>query len=180
MDLIRIGNKLISKEKARRYMDRIFQLRVEGYSQQEVGERLNIDRAFISKLETLGEVRRGSRIAVVGFPILNKEELQQALVEKGIEYILLFTETERWQFVQGSEGIELLNRIMKIISDLKDYDTVIMIGSNYRIRLGEVLLDKEVVGVEIGKSPIEEDKYVPVEKIVKLIDSVNAKNIGGS
>ncbi|NLK00940.1 MAG: transcriptional regulator [Clostridia bacterium] len=177
MDLIRVGNKLISREKTQRHIDRILQLRVEGYSQQEVGKKLNIDRTFISRLEALGEVRRGQRVAVVGFPILNKHELQESLLQKGVEYILLFTEEERWQFVDESEGIELLNKIMTIITELKNYDAVIMIGSNYRIRLCEALLDKEVVGVEIGKSPIEEDKHVPVHKIQELVEAVMVKTL---
>jgi len=172
MNIIRIGNKLVSIEKIYRVIDRILQLRAQGCSQQEAGKRLNIDRTFISRLESLGEVRKGKRIAVIGFPVKNKAELEEALSAKGVEYILLLTNKERWQFVQRSNGLELFNTVMRIITELRGYDIVIIIGSNYRIKLCEALLDKEVIGVEIGKSPIEEDKYVPAHEIEKLVETV--------
>jgi len=172
MKIIRIGSKLISVDKIYRAVDKILQLRSSGLSQQEVGERMKVDRAFISRLESLGEIRKGKRIAVIGFPIENKEELEKALAAKGVEYTLIMTDEERWRFVQESNGMELFNSVMEIITDLRNYDVVIVLGSNYRIKLCEALLDKEVIGVEIGKSPIKGDKYVPVEEIEKLIDRV--------
>ena len=169
MRFIRIGNKLISTEKLNRIISTILELRVQGYSQSEVANRLNIDRPFISRLETLGEIRKGKRIAVIGFPIANKQELETMLIEEGVEYTLLLTDKERWEFVEGHNGVDLLNSIMKIIAELRAYDVVIAIASNYRINLCQTLLDKEVIGVEIGKSPIEEDKYVSVDEIRDII-----------
>jgi transcriptional regulator with XRE-family HTH domain len=169
MRIIRIGNKLISTEKVSGIIEDIFRLRVKGYSQQEVAQRLNIDRPFISRLERLGEIRKGRRIAVVGFPIENKEELEKMLVEEGVEYTLLLTDKERWEFVEGTNGVELLNSIMNIITHLRTCDIVVTIGSNYRIKLCQALLDKEVIGVEIGKSPIEGDRYVSVDEIREII-----------
>jgi transcriptional regulator with XRE-family HTH domain len=156
-------------EKLNRIIDNILQLRIQGYSQKEVANRLKVDRTFISRLETLGEIRKGKRIAVIGFPIENRGELETMLVEEGVEYTLLLTDKERWEFVEGSSGVDLLNSIMQIISDLRTYDVVVAIGSNYRISLCQTLLDKEVIGVEIGKSPIEEDKYVSVDEIRDII-----------
>ncbi len=169
MRVIRIGNKLISTEKLDGVIDNILQLRVQGYSQAEVAGRLNVDRTFISRLEKLGEIRKGKRIAVIGFPIENREELEVMLVEEGVEYTLLFTDKERWDFVERTSGVDLLNSIMQIITDLRACDAVVAIASNYRIRLCQALLDKEVIGVEIGKSPIEEDKYVSVDEIRDII-----------
>ncbi|HHX95200.1 MAG TPA: helix-turn-helix domain-containing protein [Clostridia bacterium] len=169
MRIIRIGNKLISTEKVSGIIEDIFRLRVKGYSQQEVAQRLHIDRPFISRLERLGEIRKGRRIAVVGFPIENKEELEKMLVEEGVEYTLLLTDKERWEFVEGTSGVDLLNSIMNIITNLRTCDIVVTIGSNYRIKLCQALLDKEVIGVEIGKSPIEGDRYVSVDEIREII-----------
>lgn len=169
MQVLRIGTKLISMEKLNRLIDRILQLRVQGYSQVEVANRLNVDRTFISRLEKLGEIRKGKRIAVIGFPIANTQELEVMLGEEGVEYTLLFTDKERWEFVEGRSGVDLLNSIMQIISDLRTFDVVVAIASNYRINLCQTLLDKEVIGVEIGKSPIEEDKYVSVDEIRDII-----------
>lgn len=49
---------------------------------------------------------------------------------------------------------------------------MLVIASNYRVRLCQAILDKEVVGFEIGKSPIEDDKYVPVEEIREIIRQI--------
>lgn len=89
-----------------------------------------------------------------------------------MEYTLLLTDKERWEFVQSGNGVDLLNSVMKIITDLRIYDTVLVIASNYRVRLCQAILDKEVVGFEIGKSPIEDDKYVPVEEIREIIRQI--------
>lgn len=172
MDVIRVGNKLLSMKKINRTIEKILELRVQGYSQQEIGGRLNVDRTFISRLEKLGEIRRGKRVAVIGFPIANRDELYRCLVDLGVEYILLFTDKERWQFVRGSDGLELFNSVMRIITELRSYDTVIVIASNYRIKLCEALLDKEVVGYEIGRSPIEGDKDVSIEAVEEIVSSV--------
>lgn len=172
MQVIRIGSKLISTEKIARIIDEILQLRVQGYSQQEVANRLSLDRTFVSRLEKLGEVRKGRRVAVIGFPIQNAQELKTMLLEEGVEYTLLLTDEERWEFVQSGNGVDLLNSLMKIITDLRIYDIVLAIASNYRIRLCQALLDKEVIGYEIGKSPIEEDKFVPVDEIRAIVREI--------
>ncbi|MBZ4688381.1 MAG: hypothetical protein PWQ96_1913 [Clostridia bacterium] len=169
MEIIRIGEKIIDCKKIISVIDKALELRTQGLSQQQVAERLGLDRPFISRLEKLGEVRRGRKIAVIAFPIKNKQELEETLKELGVEFSIVLTEKERWRFVSDKNGVELFNTIMDIIARLRTYDTVVVIGSNYRIRLTEALLDKEVVGIEIGKSPIEDDKYVDLKKIKELI-----------
>lgn len=174
MEFIRIGEKIISREKIIRVIDRLLELRKQGLSQQEVANRLNLERTFISRLEGIGEVRKGERIAVVGFPIKNKEEIVNLLRELGVDYFLIMTETERWQFVKEKTGVQLLNELMDIIATIRTYDTVVLIGSNMRIKLGQALLDKEVIGLEIGESPIEEDRYVEPSVIRKIIEACQA------
>ncbi|KYH33936.1 helix-turn-helix domain-containing protein [Neomoorella mulderi] len=169
MDLIRIGDKLISRRKINSILERIFELRCQGFSQQETARQVGVDRSFVSRLETLGEVRRGRRIAVVGFPVANKAELENMLRQEGVEYILLLTDAERWDFVRQKSGLELLNQLMEIVARVRDYDVVIIIGSDYRIKVSEALLGREVVGVEIGSSPIKGDREVDVEGLRALV-----------
>lgn len=157
--LIRIGDKIVNKQKIFDAIERMLTMRQHGLSQQETANQLGIDRTVISRLETLGEIRKGGQIALVGFPIRNREEIDAVAQEEGIDFILLFTENERWQFVQEKSGVELFNEIMQIIARLRTYDIVIFIGSNMRIKLIEALLDKEIIGIQIGESPIAEDKY---------------------
>ncbi|MBE3573600.1 MAG: helix-turn-helix domain-containing protein [Moorella humiferrea] len=177
MDLIRIGDKLISRRKINSILERIFTLRCQGFSQQEAARQVGVDRSFVSRLETLGEVRRGRRIAVVGFPVANKAELENMLRQEGVEYILLLTDAERWDFVRQKSGLELLNQLMEIVVRVRDYDVVIIIGSDYRIKVSEALLGREVVGVEIGLSPIQGDREVDVEELRVLVRQLG-KNKG--
>lgn len=158
--LLRVGDKLINRQKIYRTIDLILSLRCQGLSQQEVANQVGVDRTLISRMENIGEIRKGKTVALIGFPIYNCEELQQIARQEGIDYVLLLTEKQRWQFVQEKSGVELFNAILQIISEIRSNDTVIILGSNMRIKLIQAMLDKEVIGIEIGESPIAEDKYV--------------------
>jgi len=167
--LLRIGEKIINRQKVHQIIDEMLDMRSQGLSQQEVANRVGIDRTVISKLETVGEVRKGGRVALVGFPIKNCDELRIMAKQEGIDYSLLMTEQERWDFVQKKTGVDFFNAIMEIVTALRNYDVVIILGSNMRIKLMTALLDKEVIGVKIGESPIAEDKYVNPESIRVII-----------
>jgi len=167
--LLRIGEKIINRQKVHQSIDEMLDMRSRGLSQKEVANRIGIDRTVISKLETIGEVRKGGRVALVGFPIENCEELRNMAKQEGVDYSLLMSEQERWDFVQKKTGVDFFNAIMEIIATLRNYDIVIILGSNMRIKLIETLLDKEVIGVQIGASPIAEDKYVDPESIRTIV-----------
>jgi len=167
--LLRIGEKIINRRKVHKIIDQMLDMRSQGLSQQEVANRVGIDRTVISKLETVGEVRKGGRIALVGFPIKNCDELRNMAKQEGIDYSLLMSEQERWDFVQKKPGVDFFNAIMEIVAKLRIYDSVIILGSNMRIKLMETLLDKEVIGIQIGASPIAEDKYVDPESIRMIV-----------
>jgi len=169
MDFLRIGDKIISRDKLNSQIERIFDLRVQGFSQQEVARRLSLDRALISRLETMGEVRKGSRIAVLAFPVQNKAELLTAVAEEGIDFSLVMTEKERWAYVDEKSGLELFNKVTDLMSRLKSYDSLLVIASNKRIKFFQSIFSQEVVGLEIGPSPICEDKFVDVDAVRTLI-----------
>ena len=169
MEFVRIGDKVISKEKLRTQIEKILDLRVKGISQREVAKRLSLDRAFISRLESLGEVRKGSRIAVVGFPVLNKTELENMLEQEGVEFFLILTEQERWAFVDQGTGLQLFNKVMDLMAKFKGFDYLIVLASNSRIKFFKSIFDNEVIGVEIGQSPIEEDKAVEISAVQSII-----------
>lgn len=171
-DLTRIGEKVISRRKVIEAIHRIFDLRALGHSQQEVADRLQVDRPFISRLESLGEVRKGGTVALIGFPVLNKAELAEVARQEGVDYTLLMTERERRDFVEKRSGIDLLNDIMSMAAQVRQYDAVVLLGSDKRVRVLAALLDREVVWMEIGKSPIEEDKHVDPERLRELLRSL--------
>mgnify|MGYP001236187976 CR=1 FL=1 len=175
MEFIRIGNKLISRSRIARRIDEILQMRVAGRSQQETADALGVDRTFISRLEALGEVRKGSRIALVAFSVKNKAELEQAALAEGVDFTLIFTESERRHFAAQRSGADLVNEIMQLTAELRAYDTVLFIGSDMRIEMVEAILGKErVVGIQIGRSPITADVEVDVGYVVDVVRSLKA------
>lgn len=179
MEFIRIGNKLISRSRIARRIDEILEMRVAGKSQQETADALGIDRTFISRIEALGEVRKGSRIALVAFSVKNKEELERAAIAEGVDFTLIFTESERRHFASRRSGADLVNEVMQLTAELRAYDTVLFLGSDMRIEMVEAILGKErVIGIQLGRSPITSDVEVDVAHIVALIRELKAASKG--
>jgi len=172
MQFVRIGDKVISKERLIKEIERILQLRRLGMTQEEVARKLGIERTFVSRLESLGEIRRGRKIALIGFPVKNKDELIQLGESLGIEYILLLTQEERREFVRRRTKDELFNEIIKIIVFLSDFDLIIFLGSDMRVPVVEKIFSVQVIGIVIGSSPIQESKYVDPEKIREIIQEL--------
>ena len=175
MDLLRIGEKLVNIDRIHRTVDRILDLRSRGQSQQEVADQVGVDRTLISRLESLGEIRKGSRLALIGFPISNKEEIEAVARQEGVDFALVMTDSERWRFAEDRRGVQLANELMVIFSQLRDFDTVIFLGSYMRIKLVESILDPAMVlSIELGKSPMQDDRYVDPKKLQSVIRSLMA------
>ena len=150
-------------------------MRSRGHSQQEVADRLGVDRTFVSRLESLGEVRRGRRVALIGFPIKNKNEIEAVAQQAGVDFIMVMTDDERWRFAEDRSGAELANELMVIFSQLRDFDTVVFLGSDMRIKLVEAMLEPGTVfSWELGKSPMQESIHVDPKKLQNLLDSLLA------
>lgn len=174
-EFIRIGEKVLGRRKIDDAVSRILELRFQGFSQQEVADRLHLDRTFISRLESLGELRKGATIALVGFPILNREEVRRVAEEEGVDYVFLLSEAERRAFLQKRDGLTVFNEVMEIVAHVRQYDVVILLVSDKRAGIVGALLDREVVPLSIGKSPIEEDRRVDPEQLRQLIAGVRIK-----
>ncbi len=172
MKLIRIGEKVISEEKLRKEIGKILKLRTEGLTQEEVARKHGVERTFVSRLESLGEIRRGEKIALVGFPIKNKEEILSLSERFGIDYTLILTEQERNNFVKDRDKSKLFNDTLDIITFLLDFDVIIFLGSDKRVDFAEKLFHIQVIGIVIGKSPITEDKYVDPKIIEDVLKEV--------
>ncbi len=167
--LVRVADKLINRQKIEHQIDGILEHRARGLSQQQVAYQFGVDRTFISRLETLGEVRKGKSIALVGFPVANKDELAAVAAEEGLEFVWLMTNAERWDYVAQRSGAALVQEVMDLISQVRRHDALIFIGSDQRARMVRALVDREVVAVEIGRSPINSDKRVEPEQLRNLI-----------
>ncbi|ADU52203.1 helix-turn-helix domain protein [Thermaerobacter marianensis DSM 12885] len=170
MDLVRIGDKVIDRQRIYRMVDRILELRASGLSQQDVAQELGIDRTLVSRLESLGEVRRGRKLGLVGFPVGNRQALEEVARSEGVDFVWLLTEEERRRFIGERSGAALLNDLMLLIARARELDHLIFLGSDMRIRLVEALLGPDrVTGIQIGTSPITEDRFVDPEQIRRLI-----------
>jgi predicted XRE-type DNA-binding protein len=169
MNFIRIGDKVLSAERIHRTVDHILKLRQEGMSQQEVADRLGVDRTLVSRLESLGEIRKGPQVALIGFPVANAVELTEVARAGGVDFILLMNEKERWRFVEEMNGADLINHFMALISQVRNYDTIIFIGSDMRIKLVEAILGAKVISWEIGISPLKEDRWVNPDQLKQLV-----------
>lgn len=176
-ELVRIGEKIISRRKIEETVLQILDLRAAGFSQLEVANRLGLDRTFISRLETLGEVRKGKRLAVVGFPLRNKDEILQLARLKGVEYTWLMDEKERWDLVRGQTAMDFFNLVIEKITELQRFDLVIIIGSRKWLKIAEALLDSQVLFMELGSSPITEDCFLDAERFAAVLDQVLAPDL---
>jgi len=167
VDFVRIGEKVVSREKIDEAIDDILNRRAKGLSQAEVAGEMGLDRTFISRLETLGEIRKGGSMALVGFPLANCDEVEKVAREEGVEFVLVMNDVERWDFVKTKNGINLLNDLMDLIASFRKYQKVILIGSDKRLEIMKGLLDKntEVVTVTIGRSPMSRDVAVDPESL---------------
>lgn len=179
MEIIRVGSKVISKERLNSLITRILQLRANGSTQSEVAETLGVDRSFISHLEGLGEIREGKRVALVGFPISNKDEVERVAKEEGVDYVFLLSQEEREKMGKELKGSDVFNEVLEVLAKLTEYDVVIFLGSDWRISLMEKILGSRVFGVSLGKSPLRSGAFVDVESLRELIAQASKKRKWG-
>ncbi|MGI6633142.1 MAG: transcriptional regulator [Bacillota bacterium] len=174
MEFVRIGDKVISRQKIDEAVDAILARRAKGQSQADVAQEMGLDRTFISRLETLGELRKGGSIALVGFPISNCDEVREVAQAEGVDFTLVMTDEERWAFVRDRSGIDVLNDLMSLMAQIRRFDKVIFVGSDKRLDILKNLVDRntDVATIVIGRSPMSGDVYLNPESLRKVIKSV--------
>lgn len=174
MDFVRVGDKVISRQKIDEAIEEILSLRAQGTSQADVASKIGVDRTFISRLEALGELRKGGSIAIIGFPLANCEEIREVASKEGVDFVFVMTDNERWDWVRQKNGIDLLNELLKIIATVRGYDKVILIGSDRRLELMKGLLDRhtEVTTIVIGRSPMTGDVYLNPKSLSHMIKRI--------
>ncbi len=171
-ELIRIGSKVVSRKKINLMVQEIMYWRSRGYSQDSVAEKLKIDRTFISRLEKAGEVKKGTRVAVVGFPLENKKELEALALQAGAEYVWLLNNRERWELIEGVSAMDFFNYTMEKINRLKEFDAVILLTSEKWYGIASALLDNRVIFFNLGSSPLKEDCWIDTAKFKDTLGTV--------
>ncbi len=172
LEFFRVGDKIISMSKISETLEKILVLRSRGYSQQDVATHLRLDRSLISRLEAMGELRKGKRVAVIGFPLENKDEVRSMAEQRGVDYIWVMNDKERWYLVQGKSALDFFNDVMERVTQMQAYDVVVVIGSPRWLKLANALLDSEVVFIDLGDSPITEDRKLCLKRFEDVLDMV--------
>lgn len=170
--IYKIGDKFISPDKAVRLIERILELREQGVSQQETAKRLKLDRSFVSRLEAIGEIRKGRRVAVIGFPLANAAELITICKAYGLDYYLLLNNQERWNMVRDKQALDFFNSMLELVTRLRGFDTLIMITSEKWYQLAEALFDQQIIFIKLGPTPIEEDCILESSILEETLEQV--------
>ncbi len=166
VDLVRIGDKLVSVERVVRTVEDIFRLRQAGLSQAEVGERLGLDRTVVSRLESVGEIGKGHAIAVIGFPVANRDEVRALCRDRGVEFVWVMSDLERREFAENRSGAALIDEVLQMAGRVRQFDAVILMASDRRLRLMEALLDpRRVLPIVLGQTPLLRDVPVDLEAL---------------
>ncbi len=171
--LFRVGNKLLSRKRVDRCLDKIFQWRVQGFSQQEVADKLYLERTFISRLEKLGEIRKGHRLAVIGFPVENRQEIAEMSSEAGAEYTWIMDNRQRWNLIEGRSALDFFNYAVGELNRLQEFDTIILLTSEKWYQLAAALLDSQIIHYQLGESPLEQDCKVDLSRFSSLLEKIN-------
>ena len=173
-DLIHIGDKTLSRRRLQATLDEMLRLRSAGLSQQATADRFSVDRSFVSRLETLAELHKGGSIGLVGFPIANRAELRALCERRGVDFVLLLSEAERQAYLSERSGMALLHEVLGTVARLRTLDHVVLVTSDHWFTLAAALLGREVAGLQLGSSPMTEDRTVDLAELEALLDSLDA------
>ena len=171
MRIFRIGEKVVSRDKLVGVIDEILADREAGSTQEEAARSHGVQRSFVSFLESLGEVRRGARTAVVGFPVANAAEVKALTERLGIDFTLVFSQAER-ESIEHAPGAEVFNRLLETMATLRDYDVVVVMASDWRIELIEKVLGTETITLPLGPSPLREDVTVDIDELEQVLTNI--------
>ena len=171
MRFYRIGEKVVSRDKLVDAVEGILESREAGATQEEAARAAGVTRSVVSFLETLGEVRRGPRVALVGFPVANVDEVRAVAERHAVDLVLVVSQAERESIESGSSA-NVFNRLLETLATLRDYDTVILMASDWRIATIERILGSEVVGMPLGPTPLRADRTVDIDELELLLGGI--------
>jgi hypothetical protein len=173
MRFFHIGEKVVSRDKIVDQLDAILADREGGATQQEASSSHGVDRSFVSWLENLGEVRRGKRVALIAFPVANASEIRRIADEHGVEFQMVMSQSER-EGLESGRADKLFNLVLDTLAELKDFDQVVVLASDWRVGTIEKILGREVIARNLGPSPLRHDVEVDPEELSDLLDAVTA------
>lgn len=175
MRLFRIGDKVVSRERLLEHVDAILAEREAGATQEEAAERHGVQRTFVSFLESLGEVRRGPKVALVGFPVGNNEEVRALAEARAVDFVLVLSQAER-ETMEGGEAAVVFNLVLDTLAELKEHDVIVLMASDKRIAAIERILGREVVAIPLGASPMRADGTADIAELDAVLAAVTGRS----
>lgn len=154
MELVRIGEKVINRERLYTLVDKIIMLRSNGATQQDVADTLDLERPFVSNLERLGEVRIGQKVALVGFSVSNKQEIKGVAKEHGIDSVYLYNGEILTNLLTRTKKVDergVLQRVLATLAKLRDFDLLLFLGLE-----SDAALLEEALGIQVLSLPVKE------------------------
>lgn len=171
MRFYRISDKVVSKEKLVDAIDAVLADRERGATQQEAADAHGLERTVISRLETLGEVRRGKRVALVAFPVSNGDAVRAIAEQHGVEFVLVMSQAER-EGLEAGAADRVFNLVLDTLAELTAYDTVVVMASDWRVGTIERILGREVIAVRLGTSPLRHDVEVDTVQLGAMLAAI--------
>lgn len=173
MRFYRIGDKVVSREKVFELVSEILEARESGATQEEAARAHDVQRTFVSFLESLGEVRRGKRVALIGFPIANCDEVRDVCDRYAVEMCLVFSQEQR-EDLEAGPADRMFNLVLETLAQLTGFDVIIILASDRRVGPVEKILGREVVAISLGPSPLRHDVRVDVAELEALLAGIVA------
>jgi hypothetical protein len=171
MRFYRIGDKVVSRERVGDLVSSILEARESGATQEEAAAQFGVQRTFVSFLETAGEVRRGKRVALVGFPVGNADEVREVAARHGVEYAMLLSQEQR-EGLEAGPADRMFNLVIETLAELTAYDVIVLLASERRVGPVERILGREVVAISLGPSPLRSDVQVDTAELDTLLAGI--------
>jgi hypothetical protein len=104
----------------------------------------------------------------VGFPVANTTEVRELAERYAVDLVLVLSQSER-ESIESGPATDVFNQLLETIAALRDYDTLVLLASDWRIKTMEKILGTEVVGIPLGTSPLRTN--VPVDLAGRWVPS---------
>jgi hypothetical protein len=74
--------------------------------------------------------------------------------------------------VQDKQALDFFNTIFELVTRLRQFDTLVMITSDKWYNLAEALLDLQIMHLDLGPTPIDDDRTVDPEHLRDTLKQV--------
>ena len=165
MRLFSIGEKVVSREKLLDAVDAILADESAGATQEEAARHAGVQRSVrLLPRDPRRGAPRATRVALVGFPVANVREVR-ALAEGTPSISCSWSSQAERESIEAGHPTNVFNQLLETLAALRDFDTLVLIASDWRIETIERILGAEVVGIPLGHSPIREDKSWTIDEL---------------